>query len=102
MMDVPGCGSCCSNNCGHRPTADCGMNDICSGINNIANGVSKGICCGLNVLSNIGCSLVSQPSCQPKACCRPRPHPPTCTCRCECRCERVCEQRCDCERRCDC
>lgn len=100
MMDVPGCG--CRQN-------DCGVKDICNGINSIASGVGKGLCCGLNVLSSL--CQPSQPACQPRPCChqhrpcchhksnccRPRPQPPTCTCRCECRCERVCERQHDCD-----
>ena len=79
------------NGCGCRPCCDNGMGDICKGVNCIASGVGKGLCCGLNVLSNLFCA----PPCPPrrccKPCCRPCPHPPTCTCRCVCRCERVCD-----------
>ena len=77
-----------------RPCCDNGLNDIACGICSIANGFGKGICCGLNTLGNLGCSL-SGPGCccnrcnRRPCCCRPRPcpHPPTCRCRCECRCE---------------
>ncbi|MDR2686701.1 MAG: hypothetical protein LBB75_03035 [Oscillospiraceae bacterium] len=89
MMDVPGC-------CGRRPCCDNGLGDICQGVNCIASGVSKGICCGLNMLGSLGCALAQPcaPACPPpRPCCRPRPHPPTCTCRCVCRCERVCDDR---------
>ena len=88
MMDVPGCR-------GHRPCCDNGMSDICQGVNCIASGVTKGICCGVKMISSLGCALIQPcaPACCPPprpCCCRPRPHPPTCTCRCVCRCERVC------------
>ena len=90
MMDVPGC-------CGRRPCCDNGIGDICQGVNCIVGGVTKGLCCGLNMLGNLGCALIQPcaPACPPPrpCCCRPRPHPPTCTCRCVCRCDRVCDDR---------
>ena len=87
------------NSCGCRPCCDNGMGDICRGVNCIASGVGKGICCGINMLSSIACP--PRPCCRPccnsgcnsgfNSCCRPCPHPPACRCRCVCRCERVCD-----------
>ena len=71
--------------CGRRPCCDNGIGDICQGVNCIASGVGKTLCCGLNVLSSIACP--PKPCCCKPCCCRPRPHPPACRCRCVCRCE---------------
>jgi len=81
------CG-CCPCRC-----CDNGMGDICRGVNCIVSGLGKGLCCGVNVLSNLGCALINPcpPKCCCKPCCRPCPHPPACRCRCVCRCERVCD-----------
>jgi len=74
---------------------DNGLNDIACGIGSIVNGFGKGICCGLNTLGNLGCSMAEPAGCCCECRCRPcrcRPRPCNCSgqqgagCRCKCDC----------------